>query len=277
MGRLGMGRSPIWLSITLMLIVVEIVWRVRSGRGYDARTAFATIGVALGGAALAVVNGGVIGIAYGWAWSHALVRWPLHDWRSWLIAFVAVEFAYYWFHRASHRIAWMWATHSVHHTPEQMTLLSSIRLGWTNLLSGGWIFYLPLVLLGFDPRLVIGLLAFDLRYQFFLHTEAIGRLGPLEWILNTPAHHRVHHGSNIPYLDRNYGGVVIVFDRMFGTFASERVDEPIRYGLVGGSPSRNPFGIALGGWRTMIGNIFRAPTASGKVRTLLGLPGAPAR
>jgi sterol desaturase/sphingolipid hydroxylase (fatty acid hydroxylase superfamily) len=252
MDRLALARSPLWLAMVVTLVLVEVVWRLRSRRGYDAGTALATLGVALAGLPFAAGSAAVVAVIYGWAWRHAPVHWPLHDWRSWAAGFVLVEFAYYWFHRASHRIGWMWATHSVHHSPEQMTLLSSIRLGWTNLLSAGWVFYVPLVLAGFDPRMVMALLAFDLRYQFFLHTEAVGTLGPLEWVFNTPAHHRVHHGSNAPYLDRNYGGVVIVFDRLFGTFAAQQSDEPIRYGLVGERRGNNPVRIALDGWRPVL-------------------------
>jgi sterol desaturase/sphingolipid hydroxylase (fatty acid hydroxylase superfamily) len=185
-----------------------------------------------------------------------------------------VEFAYYWFHRLSHRVRWLWASHAVHHTPEEMTFLSAIRLGWTNLLSGGWIIYLPLVLIGFDPRLILGLLALDLRYQFFLHTEAIGRLGPLEWILNTPSHHRVHHGRNASYLDKNFGGMVIVFDRLFGTFAAETDGEPIRYGLAHPMVSNNPVSLALGEWRRLFSDLSRAPTMAAAARIALRPPPA---
>jgi sterol desaturase/sphingolipid hydroxylase (fatty acid hydroxylase superfamily) len=252
MDRLALARSPLWLAMLATLVLAEMIWRVRSGRGYDARTALATLGVALGGLPFAALNALVVGAAYGLLWRHAPVHWPLHDWRTWAAGFVLVEFAYYWFHRASHRIAWMWATHSVHHSAEQMTLLSSIRLGWTNLFSAGWVIYAPLVLAGFDPRLIMALLAFDLRYQFFLHTEAVGKLGVLEWVFNTPSHHRVHHASNPAYLDRNYGGVVIIFDRLFGTFAAERPEEPVRYGLVDEARGNNPAWIALGGWSRLL-------------------------
>jgi len=167
---------------------------------------------------------------------------------------------------------WMWATHAVHHTPEEMTLLSSIRLGWTNLLSFGWMFYVPLVLAGFDPRLVFGLLALDLHYQFFLHTEAVGRLGPLEWVLNTPAHHRVHHASNPEYLDCNYGGMVIVFDRMFGTLREERADLPIRYGLAHPLGTKNPFVVSFGEWRRMFTDMLSTSSPRAALRIALGRP-----
>ena len=223
-----------------------------------------------------ILFGGVtslaLGAIFGFAWKLAPIHWPLADWRTWAIGFIAVEFAYYWFHRASHLVRWLWASHAVHHTPEEMTFLSAIRLGWTNLLSGGWIIYLPLVLIGFDPRLVLGILAVDLRYQFFLHTEAIGRLGPLEWVLNTPAHHRVHHGRNAPYVDKNFGGMVIVFDRLFGTFAAETAGEPIRYGLAHPLGSKSPFALALGEWRRLFGDLRRTSGFGRAARIALGRP-----
>ena len=119
---------------------------------------------------------------------------------------------------------------------------------------------------------MVGLLALDLRYQFFLHTESIGKLGPLEWVLNTPAHHRVHHGANQAYLDKNYGGMVIIFDRLFGTFAAERADQPIRYGLVHPMGSKNPFVLALGEWRRLFGDLFHAQSLPAAARIALGPP-----
>jgi sterol desaturase/sphingolipid hydroxylase (fatty acid hydroxylase superfamily) len=161
----------------------------------------------------------------------------------------------------------------VHHTPEQITLLSALRLGWTNLFSLGWLFYLPLVLAGFDPRMVAVLLAFDLNYQFFLHTEAVGRLGPLEWIFNTPAHHRVHHGSNPAYLDCNYGGVLIVFDRLFGTYIAERVDVPCRYGLVTPVTTYNPIRINFDPWIGLAKDLASARSIREVWMFLFGPPG----
>lgn len=250
-------RSPLWLGFIAALVVAEALWRLRSGRGYDPRTALTTLGVVVGNIPFGLLNGLVLAGIFGLAWDHALVRLPLADWRTWAAGFLAVEFAYYWFHRASHRIRWMWATHSVHHSAEQMTLLSSLRLGWTNLFSAGWIVYVPLVLAGFDPLVVFALLAFNLRYQFFLHTEAAGRLGPVEWVFNTPTHHRLHHASNPAYIDRNYGGVLIVFDRLFGTLAREVEGEPIRYGLAHRAPTANPLTLAFREWRLMLRDMGR--------------------
>jgi len=267
------ARSPWFAAVAAVLIFAEWWWRSRlARRGYDGREARTSLAMGLGnvlaGATGAIVLGGVFAVVY----RIAPVHWPLRDWRTWVAGFVAVEFMYYWFHRASHTVRWMWATHAVHHTPEQMTLLSSIRLGWTNLFSLGWLFYVPLVLGGFDPRLVFGILALDLRYQFFLHTEAVGRLGPLEWVLNTPAHHRVHHASNPEYIDCNYGGMVIVFDRMFGTFREQRAEAPIRYGLAHPLPGKRTLEVAFGEWRRLVQSMKTAPNARSALRIALGRP-----
>jgi sterol desaturase/sphingolipid hydroxylase (fatty acid hydroxylase superfamily) len=261
------------LILALLAIVVEALWRARSaGRGYDMKAAAATLGVAAGDLMFGGLGAGVIAAAYAFVWRLAPVRWPLGDWRTWAAGFVLVEFAYYWFHRLSHEVRWLWATHAVHHTPEQITLLSSLRLGWTNLFSGGWLVYLPLVLAGFDPRLVLGVLALDLHYQFFLHTEARLSFGPLERILNTPAHHRLHHASNPAYLDRNYGGMVIIFDRLFGTFAAEQDDEPARFGLAHPYGTQNPLRLALGEWLRMLADLRRSDGLAARLKVALGRP-----
>lgn len=266
-------RSPIWLAAMLALVLAEAGWRLATRRGYDGRAALTTLGLVLGNLPFAALNALVLSTVFGLAWSLAPVHFAIHDWRTWLGGFVAVEFAYYWFHRASHRVRWLWASHSVHHSAEQMTLLASLRLGWTNLFSAGWSFYVPLVLLGFPPFMVVALLAFDLRYQFFLHTEAVGRLGPLEWVFNTPAHHRLHHASNPAYIDRNYGGVLIVFDRLFGTLAGERPGEPIRYGLAHRPATGNPLRLAFREWGMMLVDASRAKGLRAKAWTLFAPPG----
>ena len=127
---------------------------------------------------------------------------------------------------------WFWCTHAVHHSPNQLNLSAAYRFGWTGKLTGTLAFFMLAPLLGMPPRIVLMLLSLNLLYQFWIHATWIPRLGPLEWILNTPSAHRVHHAANLEYLDGNYGGVLIVFDRLFGTYIAERADVPCRYGLV---------------------------------------------
>jgi len=203
---------------------------------------------------------------------------PIDDWRTWAACFVLVEFAYYWFHRSSHTVRWFWANHAVHHSSNEFVLPSAYRLGWFGPLMGSWLFFAPLVLIGFPPAMVAGLLGANLLYQYLLHTELVGRLGPLEWVLNTPSHHRVHHSREQACLDCNFGGVVIVFDRLFGTFRAEPEGRALDYGLVHRLESNNPFWIGLHevvalwrdalaapGWRAKGAVLFSAPAHSEKL------------
>lgn len=272
----AISQAPMLAAIALSFIVLEIALRVRAdGRGYDFKGAAASFGVFAGNVvAGAVVSAAIIGPVYYWCWSVAPLKLPLDDWRVWAIGFIALEFVYYWEHRFSHTIRWLWATHAVHHTPETLSLPSALRLGWTNAISGGWLFFTPLVLAGLHPLIVATLFAFNLRYQFWLHTEVIGKLGPMEFIFNTPSHHRVHHASNPDYLDKNFGGVLIVFDRLFGTFAEEKAEEKIRYGLVKPLRSHNPFVIALHEWGALARDAICAKSPGEFAVALFGRPGA---
>ena len=264
-------RQPAFLAVVILFALVEALWRVRTGRGYDWAGAGASFGVALGNLAARPVNGAIVAAILGSAYLASPFRWPVDDWRVWLVAFIAVELCYYWFHRWSHTVRWMWASHAVHHSATEFGFPAAVRLGWTGAFSGGWIAFLPLALAGLNPLMIAALLAANLTYQFFLHTEAVGRLGPLEWVLNTPTHHRVHHACNEPYLDKNFGGVLIVFDRMYGTFAEKR--EPPRCGLVSGFQSVNPIEIAFHEWREMFADMRRAGSLTGALRVAVSRPG----
>ncbi|MHA7879544.1 MAG: sterol desaturase family protein [Saccharospirillum sp.] len=157
-----------------------------------------------------------------------------------LLTFIGVEFCFYWMHRSSHRIRWFWAAHVVHHSSERMNFTTAMRQNATNIFNGNWWFYIPLVWLGFNPVWVGIAFALSLVYQFFIHTTVVGRLPAwVEWFFNTPSHHRVHHGRNPGYIDKNYGGVVIIWDRLFGTFVDENTQDPPDYGITKPVPSNN--------------------------------------
>ncbi|MBN9509190.1 MAG: sterol desaturase family protein [Alphaproteobacteria bacterium] len=206
-------------------------------------------------------------------WPHRLTTIPLDTAWGLVLLFLGVELAYYWSHRAAHEVRWLWASHVVHHTPDHIHLASAFRLGATEIISGNWLFRLPLFLLGLNPLAVGGMLAINLAYQFWLHTDLVGRLGPLEWILNTPSHHRVHHASNREYLDRNYGGILIIWDRLFGTFAKEQPEIVITYGLVHPVGSLNPFSILFHEWIAMARGVVRAQSWRERLAQLFGRPG----
>ncbi len=270
----GADTRPMVIVTMLGLIGIEVVWRtVVQHRGYDAKAAAASIGVAIGHTISGVLNGVLVTSVYLMLWKFAPIHFPANDWRTWAVGFVAVEFCYYWFHRCSHTIRWLWASHAVHHSAKELTLPAAVRLGWTSALSGGWLIFAPLILIGWHPTIVAALLALNLLYQFLLHTETIGRLGVLEHVLNTPSHHRVHHASNPQYIDRNFGGVLIVFDRWFGTYAEELPHEPCRYGLIKPLNSYNPIRLALQEWRDMFRDVRNARSFTVALRALFGPPG----
>ncbi|HRH01933.1 MAG TPA: sterol desaturase family protein [Bacteroidia bacterium] len=159
-------------------------------------------------------------------------------WLNWCILFIGVDFFYYWFHRLSHEVNAMWAAHIVHHQSEEYNLSVALRQSWFQS-AFSWVFYLPLAIAGFDPIMFLTISSFNTLYQFWIHTRAINRMGFLEWFMNTPSHHRVHHGSNKKYLDKNHAGTLIIWDRMFGTFQEEE-EEP-DYGITKPLESWNPF------------------------------------
>ncbi|MDX1677654.1 sterol desaturase family protein [Arsukibacterium sp.] len=168
-----------------------------------------------------------------------------------LLAFILQDFLYYWFHRGSHHIRWFWASHVAHHSSRLMNFSTAFRQSLTYPISGMWLFWLPMILIGYEPTLVFAVVAVNLAFQFFVHTQAIGRLGWLEYLFNTPSHHRVHHACNDIYLDRNFGGVLIIWDRLFGTFVPEQADEPCRYGITDDFNSTNPLTITFYEWQRM--------------------------
>lgn len=155
---------------------------------------------------------------------------PVDAWWVWLIALVAYDFLYYWVHRCGHEIQLMWASHQVHHSSEYFNLSTALRQSATGVFFS-WPFYLPLALLGVPPVVFAVVALIDLLYQYWVHTELVGRLGALDRILVTPSNHRVHHGQNDYCIDRNYGGIFILWDRLFGTFTEEREQEPVIYGV----------------------------------------------
>jgi sterol desaturase/sphingolipid hydroxylase (fatty acid hydroxylase superfamily) len=171
----------------------------------------------------------------------ALVPWELHGWLAWVVALVAVDFFYYWDHRAGHEIRLLWASHVIHHSSERYNLSTALRQTWTGEYTV--LFFLPVALLGVPVELVLVSWSINLLMQFWIHTEAIDKMWrPIELVFNTPSHHRVHHGSQAQYLDRNYGGALIVWDRLFQTFEPE--GERVVYGLTKNIGTFNPLRVA---------------------------------
>lgn len=267
-----------WMLIVPALLIaaatLEGLWtHARSGT-YDWRSYWASLGDLLLRMAFTALPLGLAAGVLNELWQYRLYTMPLRHLWPWIVLFFGQEFCYYWMHRADHRVRWFWATHSVHHSPESLNLSAAYRLGWTARLSFAPVFFAPLVLLGFPTQLVGAALAANLFYQFWLHATWLPRLGPLEWFLNTPAHHRVHHASNPEYLDANFGGVLIIFDRLFGTFVAEQPNITLRYGLVHPVRSYNPLVIGLHEWRAIIRDVLAAQTVRSRLHAAFGPPGA---
>lgn len=267
--------EPALYALIPLSIAVEIVWFVLiQRRRYPWAEMLTSIGVSFLRLPFRLLRTlTVVPLGY-LVWTHRITTLQVNTVWGMLLLFLGVEFAYYWMHRASHEIRWLWASHVVHHTPEQIHLASAFRLGATEVFTGTWLFYFPLYWLGLNPLAVSGMLSLNLFYQFWLHTDLVRRLGPLEWVFNTPAHHRVHHASNGEYLDRNYGGILIIWDRLFGTFAAERKDTPIVYGLVHPIGSLNPLTVTFHEYRVMARDFWRAQTWPQRLKQLFGRPAA---
>ena len=221
------------------------------------------VGSLFAGAAWNLVAAGL----YVTAHQHRLVELGSGPW-AFVGALVAVDFAYYWNHRLHHEVRVLWASHVPHHSSQRYNLATALRQSWTPFT--GLPFYLPLAFF-FSPAQIAAAYGINLLYQFWIHTELIDRLGPLEWVLNTPSHHRVHHGANVAYLDRNYAGVLIVWDRWFGSFEPER--EPVRYGLTKNIDSFNPVVAAFGEFVAVFRDALTAPTLRDALGFLVRPPG----
>jgi alkylglycerol monooxygenase len=188
---------------------------------------------------------------------------------AWIACYVGFDFLHYWTHRMEHQVNVLWAVHVVHHQSEELNLSIGLRVGAFDYHT--WVFQLPLAILGFPPVMFLAVSSFNQLYGFLIHTRAIGKLGPLEWIFNTPSHHRVHHARNPRYLDRNYAGTFIVWDRLFGTLAMEE-EEPV-YGTTTPLRSCNPVWANLSHWSELVEKARKVQRFSDRLRLLVARPG----
>lgn len=203
-----------------------------------------------------VVMGLLFGfISYGilsWFWQFRAFDLGISLWIG-LLAFILDDLRYYWYHRIAHRCRWVWAEHVNHHSSQHYNLSTALRQSWTGNFTGMVILQVPMVLLGFHPAFVAFVYGFNLVYQFWIHTEAIDKMPRwFEAIMNTPSHHRVHHATNPRYLDANYAGTLIIWDRMFGTFVPELEEDRPKYGIVKNIGTFNPIRVAFHEWMSML-------------------------
>jgi len=252
----------------LFALVSETVWDVFRKRRTSLGDTFANTAIALVTAALERTVYGIIFIVALMAVApFAIFTLPSSIW-SILLTIIAADFSYYWMHRCEHQIRLFWANHSVHHSSEEFNLTTSLRISWMDALIE-WIFFIPMILLGFGVAPTVVGLVIVVAYQSWVHTEKVGKLGVLDKIFNTPSSHRVHHGSNPQYIDKNYGGILIVWDRLFGTYEPE--GEKVRYGITDPVGSVNPLTINFKEYSNIIRDLRKAPTwAAGFGRVFRG-------
>ena len=243
------------------LILIEMIWARRSGRwqAYETRDTAVSLMLGLGSVVVGALAAGAVAASLVAAHRISPLSIGWHWW-AWPLCFVADDLAYYWLHRAGHRVRWFWASHVNHHSSQHYNLSTALRQTWTGFIALTFAFRLPLAGLGFEPGMILTCAAFNLIYQFWIHTEAIGRMPRwFEAVMNTPSHHRVHHATNPRYLDRNYAGTFIVWDRLFGTFEPEDPAITIRYGIVRQLGSFNLLHAAFHEWVAMARDVIRAP------------------
>lgn len=234
----------------------------------DSLANFATAAMHQGGDALSLL---LLMPLFYWLAQFALFDLPFNL-LNLLLLFLLQDFLYYWFHRASHRVRWLWASHVAHHSSRLMNFSTAFRQSLTYPLSGMWLFWVPLVLLGFDPKLVLAVVAINLGFQFFVHTRAGRHWGALGYVLNTPSWHRVHHACNDVYIDKNFAGVLVIWDRLFGSFEAEHDHTPCRFGITDDFESVNPLTITFHEWRRMLADAAAAPGLAAKCAALFGPP-----
>ena len=264
------------LPIILLLATVEWLHFRRTGI-FEVRDSTASIAM---GAVYVLIAEGVMVVAlvlpaYEWLYQFRLFTQQL-TLASLLVLFLLVDFCVYVFHLAAHRIRFLWGVHEVHHASEHFNYTVAFRQSFLYAFVGVYIFFIPAVMLGFTPESVLLMLAANLIFQIFPHTQWFGRFPkPIEWVLNTPSNHRVHHGRNPGYVDRNMGGVLMIWDLMFGTYAVESPDEQVEYGvvsLINSTPGVNPIKLTFREYASMFKDLSRPGPLSLRLKHLWGPP-----
>lgn len=272
--------DPIVLAIPVFFVLIgaELLWDHFSHRKHEARVyrlndALANISCGIidqvSGVFAKVITVGAYALVFTWAQGVVGISIP-SNWFWYIVAFVAVDFSYYWSHRISHQVNLFWVGHVVHHQSEDYNLSVALRQGAFQKVLMFWI-YMPLAILGFPTEWFLLSFAVNLLYQFWIHTEAIKRMGPFEWIFNTPSHHRVHHGRNPKYIDKNHAGVFIIWDRIFGTFQQE--EEHPTYGITRPTNTFNPVWAHVQPFARLVSDVRAIPGVIDKLRFLFHKPG----
>lgn len=256
----------------ILLIVVEIIVTSKlKTESYEFKDAIASITMGLGNVFIGLLFKALILIIITVIYQNFRLLTIPFTWWAWLLVFFADDFSYYWMHRISHENRFFWASHVVHHSSKKYNLSTALRQTWTGLFSV--VFWLWMALIGFHPLMILTQMSISLLYQFWIHTETIHKMPKwFEAIFNTPSNHRVHHATNPQYLDRNHAGILIIWDKLFGTYEPE-VEKPM-YGLVVNIDTYNPIKIAFEEWRSLFHDFFSSRTSlPNKLKYFLKPPG----
>ena len=258
--------------IVLAMILAEVLisnWQNKNY--YKANDSICTLGLLAGNIAMAfAIKGFALGLHF-YLYQFRLIDLAslIPTWAMWAMTFVLIDFVFYIYHRMSHRVRFLWAIHMSHHSSEEMNFAVSFRQAWFGPVSK-IPFFIVLPLLGIDPTIIAFAGVVSTLLGIVGHTQIFGKLGPLEWIFNTPSHHRVHHGSNAQYIDKNYGNLFIIWDRIFGTFEEEK--EPVTYGLVSNVNTFNPIKITFMAWSSIIKDIKMENNLTENLNLIFGPP-----
>jgi len=261
------------VPVFIVLVLAEVaVWARGGVVRFETRDTLASLTMGALNLGAGLLQTAAIAVLHAVVWRFRLfdLGWA---WPVWIAAFFAEDCAYYWFHRLAHERRWLWASHVTHHSSQHYNLSTALRQPVFSIVSLGFVFWLPLTLLGFHPAMIAFFSGVSLVYQFWIHTEVIGSMGPFGWVFNTPSHHRVHHATNPRYLDANYAGILIIWDRMFGTFVPERAEDPPRYGLVTQIGTFHPLKVAFHEWVAIARDVVRSRSLSEVLGYTWGPPG----
>ena len=258
--------------IVLLIIFFEVIFSSFNNKNlYKKEDTLCTVGLLTGNILMVFILKGATLALHFYLYQFKLfnISEILPIWALWILTFVMIDFVFYFYHRISHRVNFLWAIHMSHHSSEEMNFAVSFRQAWFGPVSK-IPFFMTLPLLGFDPTIIAVAGVISTLWGIVGHTQIIGNLGPLEWIFNTPSHHRVHHGANPQYIDKNYGNLFIIWDRIFGTFEPE--DEPVKFGLVRNVNTFNPTKITFMGWIDIFNNIKGSKNFNEALYYFLGPP-----
>jgi sterol desaturase/sphingolipid hydroxylase (fatty acid hydroxylase superfamily) len=259
------------LMAILILTGAEAVYMMKERR-HDNKDMFSSFGLTLGAIPISFITTGIIIFTYSLIYQFRFFTIPSDHWWVWVILFFGDDISYYWYHRMSHQIRFLWASHMVHHSSEKFTFSSGLRVPWTSNLTGTFLFWAWMPLMGIEPYMVIFMKSISVIYQFWMHTETIRKMPKwFEAVFNTPSHHRVHHSSNVEYLDKNHAGTLIIWDKLFGTY-QEELFKP-KYGLTEDIKSYNPFVIAFHEWRKILKDLKKVKKLKDRFHYIFSSPG----